>query len=537
MAKRKSKVLPVLIIVSLFAGSVYAAVHFELTSKMFASDTEEAIQGAPVRRGDLHVSEVVRGNLKASDSIQLKVGIEGGTKITYLADEGVALKKGDLIAEFDTSKFKDNLARQQIAVNNSEASVVKAEEQLDIQAIQNQSDLAAAELALELAELDLEKYTIDGGEWANELSAAEESIILKEVQLVRARQELEWTEKLYDEGFVQRNQFEADELTVQSRVFEVDQAKRDLQLKKTYGHRRRIAELESSVGTKLRNVNKVTKQARSRIADLEASRDSTRYKLDREKKELARMELQISKGKMLAPEAGLLVYARGRWGQTVKEGDDAYGGSKIGTIPKSDSLVVDAGIHETKLKKIKQGMSCTVTTDAFPGITVQGTVKFVAVMASENNWRSGGDERSYKATITLDSTPDGFRPGMSCNAEVQIKDLTNVLYVPRQCVLFDAGKTIVFVKGSPEATLREVEVGLDTNNWVQIVSGLEENEIVLLAPPASFKPSGTPTAPTGTPEEGAMPRMPRSGPQRGGRPQQGGAPKRGGSPKSGGAPK
>ncbi len=540
MAKRKNRVLPALTIVALIAGSVYAAVHFELTSEMFASDTEEAIQGVPVRRGDLHVSEVVRGSLKASDSIQLKVGIEGGTKITYLADEGVALKKGDLIAEFDTSKFEENLVRQEIAVNNSEASVVKAEEQLDIQGIQNQSDLAAAELALELAELDLEKYTIDGGEWTNELAAAEESIILKEEQLVRARQKLEWTKKLYDEGFVQRDQFEGDELAVQGRVFEVDQAKRDLQLKKTYGHRRRIAELESSVGTKSRNVDKVTKQARSRVADLEASRDSARYKLDRERKELARMELQISKGKMLAPEAGLLVYARGRWGQTVKEGDDAYGGSKIGTIPKSDSLVVDAGIHETKLKKIKQGMICVVTTDAFPGVTVPGKVDFVAIMASENNRRSGGDERSYKATISLDSTPDGFRPGMSCNAEVQIKDLKDVLYVPRQCVLFDDGKTIVFVSGSPEATIREVEVGLDTNNWVQIVSGVEEGEIVLLAPPASFKPSGAPTAPTGTPEEGAMPGIPQtapgSGPQRGGRPQQGGAPSRGGAPKGGGMP-
>lgn len=548
MAKRKSKVLPVLILVSLIAGSVYAVVHFELTSKMFAADTQQAIQGAPVRRGNLHVSEVIRGNLKASDSIQLKVEISGGTKITYLADEGVALKKGDLIASFDTTKFEESLARQEIAVNNSEASVVKAKEQLDIQAIQNQSDLAAAELALELAELDLEKYTIDGGEWTNELSAAEESIILKEVGLVRARQELEWTEKLYNEGFVQRNQFEADELTVQSKVFEVDQAKRDLQLKKTYGHRRRIAELGSSVGTKSRNVDKVTKQARSRIADLEASRDSASYKLDREKKELTRLQQQISKGQMLAPEAGLLVYARGRWGQTVKEGDDAYGGSKIGTIPKSDSLVVDAGIHETKLKKIKQGMVCVVTTDAFPGVTVPGTVEFVAIMASENNRRSGGDERSYKATISLDTTPEGFRPGMSCNAEIQIKDLTDVLYVPRQCVLFDDGKTIVFVKGSPEATLREVEVGLDTNNWVQITSGLEEGEIVLLAPPASFKPSSTPTTRPKASDKGAMPGRPNtrpnspksgsnSGPKSGSKPQRGGRTNKGGPPRSAGAPK
>ncbi len=489
MAKRKSRALPALIIVSLIAGSVYAAVHFDLTSKLFAADTEEGVQGAPVRRGDLHISEVVRGNLMASDSIQLKVEIEGGVKITYLAEEGIALKKGDIVAKFDTSKFEEELVRQEIAVNNSEAAVVKAEEQLDIQAIQNQSDLAAAELALELAELDLEKYTIEGGEWTNELAAAEESIVLKEEQLVRARQKLEWTKKLYEEGFVQRDQFEGDELAVRGKVIEVGQAKRDLELKRSYGHRRRKAELESSVGTRNRNVDKVTKQARSRIADLEASRDSARYRLDRENKKLDRLKDQISQRVLLAPEAGLLVLKKGRWGEVLKEGDDAWGGSKIGTIPKSDSLIVTAGIHETKLKKIRQGMPCIVTADAFPGVTVPGVVEFVANMASENNWRRGGNERSYKATIKLDSTPEGFRPGMSCNAEVLIEDLEGVLYVPRQCVLFDDGKTIIFVQGKPEAKTREVEIGLDNNNWVEIISGVEEGEVVLLAPPASFKPT------------------------------------------------
>jgi HlyD family secretion protein len=494
MTQRKNRALPAILLISLIGGSIYAAVHFDLTSSLFSSEKEESVKGAPVRRGDLHISEVVRGNLMASDSIELKVEIEGGTKIKYLAEEGIALEKGDLIAEFDTSKFEEDLVQQEITVNNSEADVVKAEEQLDIQAIQNQSDLAAAELDLELAQLDLEKYTIEDGEWTNELAAAEESIVLKEEKLSRATKELEWTRKLYDEGFVQRDQLEGDELLVRGSEIEVAQAKRDLQLKKNYGNRRRRAELEASVGTKARNIDKVRKQARSRIADYEASRDSARYRLNRERQKLAKLQEQITKGKMYAPESGMLVFERGRWGEVIKEGDDVWGGSSIGTIPKSNSLLVAAGIHETKLKKIKQGLTCSVTTDAFPGISVPGVVEFVASMASENDWRRGGNERSYKATIKLDSTPSGFRPGMSCNAEVLIEDLKDVLYVPRQCVLFDNGKTIVFVDGTPEATVREVEVGLDNNNWVQIVSGLTEGEVVLLAPPATFKPTVVPVS-------------------------------------------
>ncbi|MCA9001795.1 MAG: HlyD family efflux transporter periplasmic adaptor subunit, partial [Planctomycetes bacterium] len=492
---------PALLLVAVIGGAGYAAVHFDLASKLFASDTAEAIQGAPVRRGNLHISEVVRGNLEASDSIELKVEIEGGSKITFLAEEGIALEKGDLIAEFDTSRFEEDLVQQEITVNNSEAAVVKAQEQLDIQAIQNQSDIAAAELQLELAQLDLEKYTIEDGEWTNELAAAEESIVLKEEKLARASKELEWTRKLYDEGFVQRDQLEGDELLVRGSEIEVAQARRDLELKKNYGNRRRRAELEASVGTKEREIDKVQKQARSRMADYEASLASARYKLNREKQKLEKLKEQISGGQMRAPEAGLLVYSRGRWGETIKEGDDVWNGSNIGTIPRSDSLIVTAGIHETKLKKIKQGMPCSVTTDAFPGLAVPGVVEFVAIMASESDWRRGSTERSYKATIKLDHTPEGFRPGMSCNAEILIQDLTDVLYVPRQCVLYDNNRNIVFVDAKPEPMIREVEVGLDNNNWVEIRSGLKEGETVLLSPPATFKPTLT-TSPMGVADDG-----------------------------------
>ncbi|MEZ6002697.1 MAG: HlyD family efflux transporter periplasmic adaptor subunit [Planctomycetota bacterium] len=501
-SKRGSALLRTLVILAVLGGGAYAAVHYDLLGNVLQRKETRVLEGAKVQKGPLRISEVVRGNLQSSDSIEIKVKIDGEAKVTFLAEEGSLVHEGDVIARFDVSAFEERKTRQEIEVKNAEAALVKSQEQLDIQNIQNRSDIAEAELDLQLAQLDLEKYTTEDGEWKNELAAANENIFIKNENLARARKDLDWTKILHEEGFVQRQQLEGDELAVQRAELELAQAQRDLALKEKYGNQRRTAELQANVGTRERNLEKVRKQAASRITDYEAALESTRYKLEGERKDLERIEEQLKNGELISPVEGYFVLERTWRGRTIKEGDDVYGGTVLGSIPKSDTMVVNAAIHETKIKKIRSGMPCQITTDAFPSLAVPGTVSFVAIMASEQDWRRGGDEKMYKATIEMQETPAGFRPGMSCNAEILIEDLQEALFVPRQCVLFDAGETIVFLPGAEEPERRVVEVGLDNNYHVQIVSGLKEGDTVLLAPPANFKPADAPAKPMPEAKEG-----------------------------------
>ena len=101
--------------------------------------------------------------------------------------------------------------------------------------------------------------------------------------------------------------------------------------------------------------------------------------------------------------------------------------------------------------------------------------------------------------IALDGGGEGLRPGMSCNIEILVEDLTNVLFVPRQCVFFDGRETVVFLREAGETTRRVVRVGQDNAQWVMIEEGLKEGDVVLLAPPSDFKPEGVSP---GAPEDG-----------------------------------
>ncbi|MDG1984054.1 MAG: HlyD family efflux transporter periplasmic adaptor subunit, partial [Planctomycetota bacterium] len=381
-----------------------------LLMAVFEGETEVAVDGAPVRKGPLRISEVVRGNLEASDSISLKCEIEGRSTIIFLAEEGTFLNEGDLVVELDVSQLADELVSQEIAVKTAEAAFTEAREQYDIQVIQNESDMAAAELALELAELDLAKYTgnpeaNEPGEWDNELGKAEEAVLLGEEELSTAEKELSWAIKLHAEEFKSQNELEEKQFAKQRSEVKLAQARRELSLMIKFGNRRKLAELQSDVDTRRRDISKTEKQAAAKLADFLAERESANFKLTREREQLGELKEQVGKSKIYSPEPGLLVYARekSRWGSgdTIEEGDEVRERQELCTIPRQGGMTVKASIHETKLKKIQAGLPCLVRVDAFPNLTFEGRVDFVAVMADSGSWRSNPNQRLYKADISL----------------------------------------------------------------------------------------------------------------------------------------
>ena len=178
------------------------------------------------------------------------------------------------------------------------------------------TDEAEAALRQRFAEMDLEKYQVEDGEWTNELALAEESIALAREELAKAEKEYTFTETLVSKDFAPVKDLEDASLTKQSATIKLARAERDKRLKQQYEHVRRLEELQEAVETAKREVVKTEKQAKARLADLEAGRTSAQSRLTREQEKLVKLIDQISKGKIYAPEAGMVVYARqkSRWG-------------------------------------------------------------------------------------------------------------------------------------------------------------------------------------------------------------------------------
>ena len=483
--------LLVIVLVTILGGGLWLALA---NRGLFGTAGAAPLRGASVQRGPLKISVIERGNLKAADSISLKSEIEGTTTILKLIPEGTLVEEGALLCELDATQLVDRKFEQEIAVRNAEAAYVKSKQNYEIQKSQNDSDVKKAEQQLFFAEMDLRKF--QEGEKRAQEAQADEAIKLAEEEATRAGEKLDWSQKLNEKGFLTDTELEADRLSRSRAEIQLEQAKRDQDLLVRFQLPRDEADLVSKLEEAHRELERVKLQADARIVDYDADMRTNEAKLTLERENLTKLETQIKKSKLHAPRAGMVVYAveeGGRYGssQPIKEGTQVRERQDIITIPSEAGMIAQVSLHESVLKQVEAGQAATIQVDALPGREFHGRVRFVSVMADQNSFWANPNLRLYRTEVTIEDAMIGgsaaeMRPGMSCAIEILVDEIADTLFVPVQSV-FRRGKTnLAFVERSGGPKERVVEVGRYNDRWVQVLSGLAEGEVVLLAPPAGF---------------------------------------------------
>lgn len=482
MAKKRSSTIWLLVI----GASLVGAAVWGRDYVTGGSEISRQIEGAKVERGDVRISVIERGNLKAAESVTLKSELEGQSTVLWLIEEGKLVQPGDLLCELDTSGLVDRQVQQEIRVQNAHAAFVKAQQNHAIQQSQNRSDIRRAERELRFSKLDLEKFK--DGDLPQELQRLDEDILIADEELSRATQDLKWSEELASRGFLEQTQLETDRLSKTRTEVRHRQAQRAKELYESYEVPRRTEELEAEVDEKMSELERVKLQATARIADYEADLRSSEATYNLEKSDLAKLEKQIDGARLIAPVAGMVVYAvenEGRWGggEPMQEGRSVRERQDIITIPSAEGYVAEVSLHESVLEKVTTGMPCLVTVDALKE-AFAGEVSFKAVLPDQQSRWSNPDLRVYRTVVRVHERDPRVRPGMSCSVEILVDELDDALYVPVQCVFFDAAGAVCFVAGGGEVEKRPVTVGANNGRQVVIESGLEEGEVVLLSAPA-----------------------------------------------------
>ncbi|MCA8981117.1 MAG: efflux RND transporter periplasmic adaptor subunit, partial [Planctomycetes bacterium] len=486
MSRKKRSKFPIALVVVVV---IAAAGWFGGADEWFGKEESQALIGGPVRRGPLLISVTERGNLKAKDAISLRSEIEGRTTILSLIAEGTFVTEGTVVAKLDTAELLERRVQQEITLSNADASHAKSKEALEIQKIENESQIARAELQVSLARTELEKYR--EGDWPQAEQKAEEDILIAEEELKQAESKRDYSEQLEEKGFLTRSELEADELAFNRATVKVEQARRSLELLRIYEYPKQIATLQGDVDDKERELRKVKLQAESQLIDKETDLNAAESKLTLERERYEKIVSQLEKAVITAPVDGMVVYGRedgGRWrgSEPMAEGTEVRERQEIISIPRTGGMVAEASIHESVLKQVEVGQRAILRVDAMPGREFRGSVSFVALLPDQNSWWANPNLRLYKTEIAIEDAVAEMRPGMSVSIEILVEQIDDTLYVPLQAVNHLKGKNLCFVSngGAPEP--REVVVGKSNASWVAIESGLREGEIVLLSPPIEF---------------------------------------------------
>lgn len=444
-----------------------------------------------VKRGPLTISVIESGTISARDQVIIKNEVEGKISILYLIPEGTMVKKGDLLVELDASGLMDQKIDQQIRVQNAEAAFISARENLAVVENQAQSDVDKAELAYTFAKEDLKKYL--EGEYPNQLKQAESSLTLAIEELTRARENLEWSKKLAKEKYISKTELEADELTVKKKELDQELAKNNLELLKDFTHKRTLAQLESDVKQSKMALERTNRKAKADVVQARANLEAKKAEFERQKDKLDKIIVQIQKTRIYAPDNGLVIHATSAQGghprrinQPLEEGQQVVERQELIHLPTTTSSKAEVAIHEANLDKIRIGLPVKITVDALPGEIFMGRVEKIAPLPNPQSAWLNPDLKVYDTDIYVENNSSTLKTGMSCKAEILVEQYKDAIYIPVQAVLRVGRQPTAYVMNGKKAfEPRAINMGLDNNSMVRIVSGLEPGEVVSLTPPLS----------------------------------------------------
>ena len=186
-----------------------------------------------------------------------------------------------------------------------------------------------------------------------------------------------------------------------------------------------------------------------------------------------------------APISGTVIEKNFKAGDTIDNNSLTAAGGTLAVLYDMSTLTFEMKIDEKDINKVQVGQEVTITADAVEGVTFSGVVDTVNI-----NGTTVSGQTNYPVTVVIND-PQDLKPGMNVSADIILERAGTVLCVPVDAVNRGSDKPTVQV--AQEGALdengnvvdpskletREVTLGRNDNDNIEITSGLSEGEIVV----------------------------------------------------------
>jgi RND family efflux transporter MFP subunit len=184
---------------------------------------------------------------------------------------------------------------------------------------------------------------------------------------------------------------------------------------------------------------------------------------------LARHYLDVSI--MKAPFAGVIASKNAQVGDVI---NPMMGGfapvSGVLTLMDFSRIKMVLDVSPGEVARIKRGQIARVKTSSLAGREFPGSVTLI-------NQTADASSKKFRVEVTVNNSDQTLRPGTFGQVvlEVSTKDL--VLALPQKAII---DNKYVFLAEGGKAVRREVVLGLQNKDIVEVVSGLKEGEVVIV---------------------------------------------------------
>jgi len=415
-----------------------------------------------VQRGEFRITIEEQGLFETRKNDTIITPFSG--KIVRLAEDGAHVTKGQTVVWMDTEKVTQDLRDQITQIKSVKAELEQRIVDLSKSQRNNTLDLASAG-----AELDFNR-----------------------LQLLDVNKKLETMELLAELSLVPQRDLENSEINVESQKLDT--------LQKDLSYQGKTESRETKAKTQELDILQVSIRKDKAMADI-----------DEAKKRLVSAELK-------APADGLFLrisYWDWRQGKktTAKEGTEVWSDQRIAQIPHLDTMIARCQVAESELFRVGTSTTVHIKLEAFPDLSVAGTVSRVGLAAMERERSAGGralgsegtytGQKVFETDIALDIIDERLRPGMTAKVSYLVGQEKDAVFVPLKTVFNDNGKHYVCLATRKGYERRDVVLGERNSENVIVLKGLEKGDEVFLkdldkdAKSKTSQNSRTPASPSG----------------------------------------
>ena len=223
-------------------------------------------------------------------------------------------------------------------------------------------------------------------------------------------------------------------------------------------------------------------------ADLETQIENARISLENAQLSLQNAQEKLEDYTITSTITGEVIE------KNLDVGDNISGMSSSGStvtypavIYDRSQLTFDMAIDERDISKIQVGQKVEITADALDSQSFTGVVDKVNINGTTVNGNT-----SYPVTVKVNGAPEELYPGMNVSAKIIVEEAGSVLTLPVEAV--ERGDTVLvalpgcldengLIANLSATEQRQVTLGRNDDNYIEIVDGLEEGDVVVALSP------------------------------------------------------
>lgn len=404
-----------------------------------------------VERGTVVNALVFNGRVSPVVEEQLAFGREGTVKTVYIS-QGDTVQTGEVLAELDITELEKAVLDAEIALQTAEYNLEKAR-------------LEHTETLIQ-AEIDIQKEALNAQMEA--LKEPSSPLTSKQLELQSAQDAVAGAANAYQEAL---NDGNAEQSYVDSLARGLEQAEQQLLAAETAYNDEVRALGAAGVEAQIEELDQILAQMEYEKL-LQGIDPSYEVEVSKAQSALEEAQDKLANAKLVAPFDGRVLSVN------IKRGDQVQAFKAVIVVAQVEALELTANLNASDLAKLSIGQPAAIQLRNRPEAVLTGAIRTLPYPYGGGSGSGAADNEETVARISIDQDV-ALTLGELAQVTVTLEEKEGVLWLPPAAIRRFQGRRFVVVQDGVAQRRVDVLIGIESEDRVEILEGLEEGQTII----------------------------------------------------------